>query len=306
MAAVVANTYLPFDAGAGSAVAESGWRSMAQHWMAPGPLVSGAGVRDALKPTAGAGLQVLVALGEAWVKGHWASWTGSSALTVGANSSGSTRVDAIVIRADFVNNRLELDLVAGTPGAGLPALTQSSSVWEILIGSSTLVSGGSSVTVADLRVMTGWYADGREPRFRLTGGSPGQTGIASGSNVVATWANGTEVIDTEGAIAVGTGVFTCPAACSGRWKFEFCSNVAANNTGIRASWLSHSVGPRRYAQSSQINQGGAGSEIFTGSAEIVLAAGETVNVVMFQTSGTTLDVNTNADSYFQGRLIGFK
>lgn len=151
----------------------------------------------------------------------------------------------------------------------------------------------------------GWkFLAGKAPRFRVTGGAPGQTGIASGSNVVATWANGTEVTDTEGAIAVGTGVFTCPAAFAGRWQFQFCSNVAANNTGIRASWLSHSVGPRRYAQSSQINQGGAGSEIFTGSAEIVLAAGETVNVVMFQTSGTTLDVNTNADSYFQGRMIG--
>ena len=159
--AVIAGSFLPFDAGAGSAVAESGWRSMAQHWIPPGPLVSGAGILDALKPTAGAGLQVLVALGEAWVKGHWASWTGQSALTVASNSSGSTRVDAIVIRADFVNNRLELDLVAGTPGAGIPALTQSSSVWEILIGSSTLVSGGSSVTVADLRKLSGWYANGK-------------------------------------------------------------------------------------------------------------------------------------------------
>ena len=301
--AVIANTYLPFDAGAGSAVAESGWRSMAKHWLASGPLVSGAGGLDALKPTAGAGLQVLVALGEAWVQGHWASWTGQSTLTPGANSSGSTRVDAIVIRADFVDNNVELDLVAGTPGAGLPALTQSSSIWEILIGSSTLVSGGTSVTVADLRKLAGADPPG-PPRFRVTGGAGGQTGVAHSANATCTWANGTEVTDTEGAIAIGTGVFTCPAAFAGRWRFDFQVAFEQYNVGIRASWLEHSVGPRRYAQSSQINQGGAGAESISGSVDIVLAASDTVKVVVFHTAGVARTVNANADQHFQGRYIG--
>lgn len=301
--AVIANTYLPFDAGAGSAVAESGWRSMAKHWLASGPLVSGAGGLDALKPTAGAGLQVLVALGEAWVQGHWASWTGQSTLTPGANSSGSTRVDAIVIRADFVDNNVELDLVAGTPGAGLPALTQSSSIWEILIGSSTLVSGGSSVTVADLRKLAGERAPG-PPRFRVTGGGAGQTGVASGANTTCTWANGTEVTDTEGAIAIGTGVFTCPAAFAGRWHFEYAVNFGINATGIRAAWLENSVAPKRYAQNSHNNQGGVNAGLISGSSDIVIAAGETVRTVVYHTAGSNLTLNNEADQCFQGRYIG--
>lgn len=301
--AVIANTYLPFDAGAGSAVAESGWRSMAKHWLASGPLVSGAGGLDALKPTAGAGLQVLVALGEAWVQGHWASWTGQSTLTPGANSSGSTRVDAIVIRADFVDNNVELDLVAGTPGAGLPALTQSSSIWEILIGSSTLVSGGSSVTVADLRKLAGADPPG-PPRFRVTGGGAGQTGVVTATDTQCTWANGTEVADTEGTIAIGTGTFTCPAGLAGRWQFDYAVSFQVSAAGnYRVAWMRHSNGPKRYAQMSTPCVGSIDDRL-TGSSDIVLAGGDTVAVYVHHASGGNLWLNNSADQYFQGRYIG--
>ncbi len=152
---------------------------------------------------------------------------------------------------------------------------------------------------------TAWqFLYGSPPRFRVTGGGAGQTGVVNGANTNCTWANGTEVTDTEGAIAIGTGVFTCPTAFAGRWVFEFSASFAANNTGIRATWLTHSVSSRRYAQGSQINQNAAGGETICGAAEIVLAAGETVAVTVYQTSGGNLTVNTSADQYFQGRYVG--
>lgn len=149
------------------------------------------------------------------------------------------------------------------------------------------------------------FQEGPPPRFRVTGGAGGQTGVASGGGGYnCTWANGTEVIDTEGAIAIGTGVFTCPATLPGRWHFEFGVGIEPAANGIRAAWLWHANTSRRYAQSSQINQGGAGSESFTGTAEIVLAAAETVVVQVYQTSGANRYVNTSADQYFQGRYVG--
>ena len=147
------------------------------------------------------------------------------------------------------------------------------------------------------------FLAGNPPRFRVTGGAGGQTGVAHAANATCTWANGTEVEDTEGAIAIGTGVFTCPAAFAGRWRFDFQASFEQYNVGIRASWLEHSVGPRRYAQGSQINQGGAGAESISGSADIVLAASDTVKVVVFHTAGVDRTVNANADQYFQGRYV---
>lgn len=148
------------------------------------------------------------------------------------------------------------------------------------------------------------FLKGPPPRFRLTGGATGQTGVATATNTTATWANGTEVTDTEAAIAIGTGVFTCPAALAGRWEFQYSAYFVQAATGIRSIWVEHSASSRRYAQASQASQGGSGPEIFTGSADIVLAGAETVKVVMFQNSGGNLSVNTSADTYFQGRYIG--
>ena len=159
---VTANTYIPFDAGAGASVTESGWRSMARHWIPSGVLVTdlAAASWDAeLKVTAGVGLQVSVAAGEAWIRGHYAEWTGSNDLAVGSNSSGSTRVDLVVARAHFVDNDIELDIVAGTPGAGAPALTQNTTMWEIPLAQYSVTNGGTAPTsIVDTRVFTGYPA----------------------------------------------------------------------------------------------------------------------------------------------------
>ena len=152
---------------------------------------------------------------------------------------------------------------------------------------------------------TAWlFRSGPPPRFRVTGGGAGQTGVVSGATTQATWANGTEVTDTEAAIAVGTGTFTCPAALAGRWQFDYSTQFATNATGQRLAFLRHNVGPRDYAGVAQTNAGGAISETPSGSSEIVLAASDTVAVYVVQTTGGNLTVNTSTNSYFQGRYVG--
>ncbi|MES2405559.1 MAG: hypothetical protein V4567_14660, partial [Pseudomonadota bacterium] len=43
------------------------------------------------------------------------------------------RIDRVVLRADFVNNNIVLDVLQGTPAVSpaAPALTQNTSIWEI-------------------------------------------------------------------------------------------------------------------------------------------------------------------------------
>lgn len=166
---VTADTYLPFDAGAGANVAEAGWRSMARHWRPSGPLITGLAPDDwgVLRPSAGSGRQVLVAPGELLINGHYAKWDEELALDVTANSSGSTRVDAIVARLDAVGNDIEIDVKEGTPGAGAPALTDDSSTFELLLGTSSLLTGGTSVNVSDRRRCVGYSDTTYTPTFRF-------------------------------------------------------------------------------------------------------------------------------------------
>lgn len=102
---------------------------------------------------AGTGLSVDVRSGiYASVRGHaWTSGTSTVNLPVTANSSGSTRVDRVVLRLDRSVWTVRAVVKPGTPGGGAPALTQNTGdtgVYEIPLATVTLVSGASTVTVA--------------------------------------------------------------------------------------------------------------------------------------------------------------
>jgi hypothetical protein len=223
---VTADTYQPFDAGDGADVAEAGWRAMARHWAADGVLVTGQAVSDYtdfLAVTAGTGLQVLVSAGEAWVGGHYAEWETQSALTVGSNASGSTRVDVVVARADFVNNDIELDIVAGTPGAGAPALTQNSSTWEIPLAQYSVTNGASAPSsFVDRRS----YSLPQPAVFEVYATQTQSTaGDGSAPNWIVPWE--TEVVDTAGIFSSGVATFT--AGTAGLWLVSAHGNHYSGN-----------------------------------------------------------------------------
>lgn len=84
--------------------------------------------------------------------------TGSRTLVIGANSSGSTRIDLIVLTLDpgevpdsTASNVATLEVTAGTPGAGAPALPANS----LLLAEVTVVNGETAITnneISDERV----------------------------------------------------------------------------------------------------------------------------------------------------------
>jgi hypothetical protein len=108
--------------------------------------------KDTAVVAAGGGLSVNVRSGVyGSVRGHaWYSGTSAVSLSIGSNSSGSTRTDRVVLRLDRAAWTVRAVVKAGTPGSGAPALTQQtgdSGVYEIPLARVTVLNGASAVSV---------------------------------------------------------------------------------------------------------------------------------------------------------------
>lgn len=96
----------------------------------------------------------------------WYSGTSDNTLSVTANSSGSTRMDLLVLRLTRSTWAPTMVVKAGTPGAGNPALTQDATsgisttgVWEIPILLITVVNGETSLSSGEVQDVA-WYMQG--------------------------------------------------------------------------------------------------------------------------------------------------
>lgn len=115
------------------------------------------GVENELEvtPNSPAAKNVLVETGSALVQGRFYYNAATQTLTIDDNASGSTRIDTIILEADYTAQTVRLDVLKGTPGAGLQTLTQSlGTIWQIPLAYITLASGFTSVTasmITDMR-----------------------------------------------------------------------------------------------------------------------------------------------------------
>lgn len=109
----------------------------------------------AVSASSPADTNVNVASGAGMVQGIWFYNSASLAIPIASNASGSTRIDVIVLRADYTAQTVRIAVVQGTPAAGIPALTQSAgSIWEIPLAYVTLASGFTTIAasaITDLR-----------------------------------------------------------------------------------------------------------------------------------------------------------
>ncbi len=176
--AVLFDLYAPFDSGAGANVTEDTWRKMMIHaGRASGVL---RGIDDALAVTGdSSGMQVKVATGQVWIEGHWGQSTSIKTVPLTAAHATLARKDRIVVRVDFVNNKIELDSITGTPNASpvLPALTQNSSVYESHLAEVAVAAAASTISsgdVTDNRVFTSSFA-----RFTKSGTQSLTTGTTT-------------------------------------------------------------------------------------------------------------------------------
>lgn len=113
-----------------------------------------------LIPSAIASMNVRIGPGEAFIQGFQYKNDANVDVAIGANSSGSTRIDIVILKLDRTANTLILTVKAGTPGAGAPALTQvAGGTWEFPIANITVANGASSIVtgnISDQRVFSKW------------------------------------------------------------------------------------------------------------------------------------------------------
>lgn len=155
--AIAVDQYMPFDSGAGANVTEDGWRSMMRRGNIAG-VVRGIGseMRTFGDST---GMFVKVSDGECVIESYWGQLSSSAPqpLAIPSNSSGSTRYDLAIVRADWVNNVINLDILVGTPGTGTPPTpTRNTSKWEVPLAVVKVASGAVTINPADVTDARQW------------------------------------------------------------------------------------------------------------------------------------------------------
>lgn len=154
--AVTMTSYAPFDSGPGANVFESGWQAMMRRMGNPGV------IRDSLNSfqvyADSTGMQVKVRSGEAWAEGEWGSNPTETILPIATAHATNPRKDLVVWRIDSTNNRLELDVIAGTAAASPtePALTRNSTIYESPLAIVDVPAADTSIDAAQV-LDARWY-----------------------------------------------------------------------------------------------------------------------------------------------------
>lgn len=98
----------------------------------------------------GATSPIAVAAGAAMVAGFWYLSDASTNVTVSTPTT-ATRIDALVLRANYLTRTVRLTLIAGTEGGAAPALVRVvNETWDIHLCNVTITTGGV-ITLTDRR-----------------------------------------------------------------------------------------------------------------------------------------------------------
>lgn len=93
------------------------------------------------------------------LRGHaWTSGATGDTLAIAANASGQTRIDRVVLRLDRSTWTVRAVVKQGTPGGGVPGLSQSTGdtgTYEIALAEVSILSGAGSVTVTRKELYVG-------------------------------------------------------------------------------------------------------------------------------------------------------
>src|SRR5512139_2935445 len=92
-------------------------------------------------------MNINILSGNAFVKGRLYENTTTASLTIGANASGSPRIDRIILRTSFAAQTIRLAILQGTPGAtpALPTLTQDANTWEVSLAYIWVANGAATI-----------------------------------------------------------------------------------------------------------------------------------------------------------------
>lgn len=156
---------------------------------------------------------------QAVVEGY--GWQNDSVVvtkTLAANSSGSTRVDLVVLRLNRADWSVSVQVVQGTPGAGAPSATRSAStgagsgVYEIELATVTVANGATTLAASTVTEKAWYLGEDGQILCKSTTRPPHQAGRTAFETDTGRWiiSNGTSwqnAVDDSGitSIALSSG-----------------------------------------------------------------------------------------------------
>lgn len=133
--------------------------------------------------------------------------------TLAANSSGSTRVDLVVLRLNRADWSLSVQVVQGTPGAGAPSATRTAStgtgsgVYEIELATVTVANGATTLAASTVTEKAWYLGEDGQILCKAATRPPHQVGRTAFETDTARWilSNGTvwaNTVDDSGITSV--------------------------------------------------------------------------------------------------------
>lgn len=231
----MAQSYFPFDSGAGANVTEAQWSKMAQNWLSTGIIKS---YNNELSVYADStGMQAKIKTGAAWIKGHYFEADAEEVLAIGTADGTNPRIDRIIVRLDWSLNTIQLAVLQGTPAVSptAPALTQNTSRWEISLSQVYVGANVSTITpgnITDERYFVGnantqsenWINAVYQNSWTTNDGTP--LGYFK-DNFGLVHIRGSI---TGGSTANGTVIFTLPLGYRPQYKQHFVIPAYTNTT----------------------------------------------------------------------------
>jgi hypothetical protein len=157
-------------------------------------VLQGFGSAFAISASGGSASPVTIQNGAAMVKGFFYRSDAAGTKNI-PTPSVLTRVDRIVLRADWGSQTVRFERVAGSEGGGTPALTQTdNTTWEIPLATASITTGGV-ITLADQRVIV--HPNIEIEAAQIASNAVGSAELADNAISPGHINNRTEIIDVQ-------------------------------------------------------------------------------------------------------------
>jgi hypothetical protein len=302
----VVDAYYPFDSGSGANVTETQWSQFMRFLLGSGVIRGELNELEAYADSTG--MQVKVKTGRCWILGHYGEVTNQQTLAIAAADPTNPRIDRVVARLDWTNNRIELAILTGTPAGSpsSPTLTRSATVWELSLGRVAVAAAATTIAAANVTderrdstvcgytgaASAGTYSapDGLwAPSCRVS--NSGNIAVANTTYTAMTF--DTESFDTDSMHSTSTNTGRITFNTPGTYLIKGALLYAANATGRRTASLR--VNGATYIVEEGILTWGAGASTPAVCSQLYkAAAGDYVELMAYQDSGGSLNSLTSA------------
>jgi hypothetical protein len=230
------------------------------------------------------GMQVKVNSGQCWMRGHYGRSSSQKIVTIAASNPSNPRRDAVILRVDFTDNQIELDVLTGTPAGSptLPAVTQNTSLWETYLADVTVPAAAVTITsgnVADKRVYT--TAQAKYSR------STGQSIVSS----IQTDIQYTVVEQQSGDVQANSTLSQFTLLRSGLWSLSANGGFVGNSAAARSILIKDGAGTTTFSETTVPVNGSGSNTVMNTSTLERFTAGQVVKCAMHQSTGSNLSTS---------------